>query len=90
MANGTNTYLKAIEITRKILEPPVGLSKYDATSRQDKEQIRQNNAIIQMLIYIYDKLDQIESRIKICDKYQIKKESPKDKKIDALISQIGN
>lgn len=86
MTNGTNTYLKAIETTRKILEPPVGLSKYDATSRQDKEQIRQNNAIIQMLIYIYDKLDQIESRIKILEE----KESPKDKKIDALISQIGN
>lgn len=86
MTNGTNTYLKAIETTRKILEPPVGLSKYDATSRQDKEQIRQNNAIIQMLIYIYDKLDQIESRIKILEE----KESPKDKKIDALIFQIGN
>ena len=40
MTNGWNNYLQALDDTRKNLDPPVGLSNYNASYRADDEIIK--------------------------------------------------
>ena len=49
MTSGLKNYFQALEETKKNLDPPVGLSNYNASSRANVEIIKQNNVIIQML-----------------------------------------
>ena len=80
MGIGWNNYLIALEETRKNLDPPVGLSNYNASSRAEEEIVKQNNVIIQMLIYISNRLDQLDHKIKLLD------EEKETAKIDSLTS----
>ena len=84
MTSGVNDYLSALEETRKNLDSPVRLSNYNASSRAEEEIIKQNNVIIQMLIYISNRLNQHDHKIKLL------KEEKDTAKIDSLISQISN
>ena len=84
MTSKCTDYLLTLEETRKNLDSPVRLSNYNASSRADGEIIKQNNVIIQMLIYISNRLDQLDDKIKLLE------EEKETAKIDSLISQISN
>lgn len=84
MTSGLETYLEALSETKKLIEPPEGLSKYNASSLADGVIIKQNNTIIQMMIQMYNKIDQIEKRIKL-----LEEEKESENKIDELIYKIN-
>ena len=50
MTSGLETYLEALSETKKLIDPPEGLSKYNGSSLADEVIIKQNNTIIQMMI----------------------------------------
>ena len=54
-------------------------------SRADSKIIKQNNVIIQILIQINNKLEQLDHRINL-----LEEEREHDDKIDLLITQINN
>ena len=72
MTSEWTDYLLALEETRKSLDPSVGLNNYNASSRTDGEIIKQNNVIIQMLIYISNRLDQLDHKIKLLEELIIR------------------
>ena len=65
MTSGLETYLEALSETKKLIDPPEGLSKYNASSLADGVIIKQNNIITQMMIQMYNKIDQIEKKNRI-------------------------
>ena len=85
MTSGLENSLEALSETKNLLDPPEGLSKYNALSKADEVIIRQNNTIIQMLIQMCNKIEQIEKRIKL-----LEEENDFEKKIDELIYKINN
>ena len=72
-------------VRQKTLDPPEGLSKYNASSKADKVIIKQNNTIIQIMVQMYNKIDQIEKRIKL-----VEEEKESENKIDELIYKINH
>ena len=85
MTSGLENYLEALSNTKRLLDPPKGLSTYNATSKSDEVIIKQNNTILQMLLQLFNKLEQIENRIKYLEEEKIM-----DNKIDELIYKINN
>ena len=85
MTSGLENYLEALSETKKLLDPPEGFSTYHATSRADEVIIKRNNTILQMLVQVHNKLEQIEKRIKYLEE---KKDF--NNKIDELIYKINN
>ena len=85
MTSGLDNYLEALTITKRLLDPPEGFSTYTATLKADEITIKQNNTILQMLLQLFNKLEQIEIRIKY-----LEKEKAADNKIDELIYRINN
>lgn len=85
MTSGLENYLEALSNTKRLLDPPEGLSSYNATSKSDEVIIKQNNTILQMLLQLFNKLEQIETRIKYLEEEKIM-----DNKIDELIYKINN
>ena len=77
--------MEALSNTKRLLDPPEGLSTYNATSKSDEVIIKQNNIILQMLLQLFNKLEQIENRIKYLEEEKIM-----DNKIDELIYKINN
>ena len=65
MTSGLENYLGALEETKKLLGPPVRFSTYNVSSKADEIIIKQNNTILQLLVQLYNKLEQIDRRIKI-------------------------
>ena len=85
MTSGLENYLGALEETKKLLDSPVGFSTYNASSKVDEIIIKQNNTILQLLVQLHNKLEQIDRRIKILDEEKNSKE-----KIDELIYKIND
>ena len=85
MTSGLESYLEALSNTKRLLDPPEGFSTYNATSKSDEVIIKQNNTILQMLLQVFNKLEQIENRIKYLEEEKIM-----DNKIDELIYKINN
>ena len=65
MSSGLENYLEALDETKKLLDPLVAFSNYNASSKADEIIIKQNNSILQILIQLHNKQEQIERRIKI-------------------------
>ena len=63
MTSGLENYLEALRETKKLLDPPEGLSKYNASSKTDEIIIKQNSTIIQTLIQMCNKIEQIEKEL---------------------------
>ena len=63
MTSGLENYLEALNLTKRLLDPPKGFSTYNATSKADEVIIKQNNTILQMLLQIVNKLEHIDVRI---------------------------
>ena len=85
MTSGLDHYLEALGNTKRLLDPPEGFSTYNATSKTDEIIIKQNNTILQILLQLFSKLEQIESRIKY-----LEEENAVDNKIDELIYRVNN
>ena len=85
MTSGLESYLKALSNTKRLLDPPEGFSTYNATSKSNEVIIKQNNTILQILLQLFNKLEQIENRIKYLEEEKIV-----DNKIDELIYKINN
>ena len=63
MTSGLETYLEALSETKKLIDPPEGLSKYIASFLADEVIIKQNNTIIQMVIQMYNKPNRRKDKI---------------------------
>ena len=85
MTSGLENYLEALSETKKLIDPPEELSKYNALSKADEIITKQNNTIIQMLVQMYIEIDRIEKGIKLLEE---KKDS--ENKIDELIYKINH
>ena len=85
MTSGLDNYLEALSTIKRLLDPPEGFSTYNAMLKSDEVIIKQNNTILQMLLQLFNKLEQIEKRVK----YLVEKEVA-DNKIDELIYRINN
>ena len=85
MTSGLENYLEALNLTKKLLDPLEGFSTYNPTSKTDEVIIKQTNTILQILLQIVNKLEQIEVRIKY-----LEEEKATDNKIDELIYRINN
>ena len=85
MTSGLESYLEALSNSKRLLDPPEGFSTYNATSKSDEVIIKQNNTIRQMLLQLFNKLEQIKIRIKYLEEEKIV-----DNKIDELIYKINN
>ena len=85
MTSGLDNYLEALSTTKGLLDLPEGFSTYNATSKSDEVIIKQNNTILQMLLQLFNKLEQIEKRIKY-----LEEEKAANNKIDELIYKINN
>ena len=85
MTSGLESYLEALSNTKRLLDHREGFSIYNATSKSDEVIIKQNNTILQMLLQLFNKLEQIENRIKYLEEEKIM-----DNKIDELIYKINN
>lgn len=81
-----NAYYKALEET-KTYQPSgsKGYSNYIASGAADQEILKQNNTIINLLIQIIDKIEQVEHRLKL-----IEEAKENSSRIDSLITQINN
>ena len=54
-------YSQALNEVAKYLSPPVGFSDHDSPKEDSKIIIRQNNTILQLLIQVLDKLNNVQS-----------------------------
>ena len=85
MTSGLDNYLEALSTTKRLLDSSEGFSTYNGTSKSDVVIIKQNNTILQMLLQLFNKLEQIENRIKY-----LEEKKAMDNKIDELIYRINN
>ena len=85
MTSCLESYLEALSNSKRLLDPHEGFSIYNATSKSDEVIIKQNNTILHMLLQLFNKLEQIENRIKYLEEEKIV-----DNKIDELIYKINN
>ena len=85
MTSGLENYLEVLSETKKLMDSRQGLSMYNASFKTDKVIIKQNNTIIQMLIQMCNKIEQIEKRIKL-----LEEEKDSENKIDELIYKINH
>lgn len=86
MSSGINYYYKALEETKKYqVTGCKGYSDYSASRIVDQELIKQNNTMINLLVQIIDKIEQLEHRLKL-----IEEEQENSANIDSLITQINN
>ena len=60
----SSKYIKALEEVRKLDKEPVGFSDITTSVQSNNIPIRQNNIIIQLIINLAEKLDQIEEQVK--------------------------
>ena len=59
----SSKYIKALEEVRKLDKEPVGFSDITTSVQSNNIPIRQNNIIIQLIINLAEKLDQIEEQV---------------------------
>ena len=85
MTSGLDNYLEALSATKELLDPPERFRTYNASSKFDEVIIKQNNTILQMLLQLFNKLEQIEIRVKY-----LEEEKAVDNKLDELIYRINN
>ena len=59
----SSKYIKALEEIRKLDKEPVGFSDFTTSIPSNSIPIRQNNIIIQLIIDLAERLDQIEEQV---------------------------
>lgn len=62
-SRSSSKYIKALEEVRKLDKEPVGFSDFTTSIPSNSIPIRQNNIIIQLIIDLAEKLDQIEEQV---------------------------
>lgn len=95
MSKSSPEYLTVLEQTLTILHPPEGLSEYRVSPRSGQVQIVQNNTIIELLIQVIKKQNDISEQLLDIEKriaHLENKPSQKERGLDLtqIIDKIDN